>query len=114
MIQIDSAALSALRNLAAELPETVAGLRLVPSGDACQGWQVALSWCQARDSNDLCWSQEGVTLISDRRHWPTLQGCEIALAERNGETGLNIRLQPAGCQCERGSCSPAEPVSMAG
>ena len=114
MIQIDSAALSALRNLAAELPETVAGLRLVPSGDACQGWRVALSWCQARDSNDLCWSQEGVTLIADRRHWPTLQGCEIALAERNGETGLNIRLQPAGCQCERGSCSPAEPVSMAG
>ena len=34
MIQIDSAALSALRTLAAALPETVAGLRLVPSGDA--------------------------------------------------------------------------------
>ena len=114
MIQIDSAALSALRTLAAALPETVAGLRLVPSGDACQGWQLHLMWCRQREVNDLCWSQEGVTLIADRRHWPTLQGCEIVLAERHGEPGLNIRLQPAGCQCERGSCSPAEPAQLAG
>ena len=107
MLQIDPDALEALYRVQNQLTTPALGLRLIPSGDACQGWQLQLGWSNRLLADDLRWQCGEPTLIADRHHWPLLRGSQLSLSEKNGETGLSVRLQPASCQCEHSSCEPA-------
>ena len=106
MLDIDTAALAALRQLQRQLPEPVAGLRLIPGGDACQGWRLSMVWVRAAGMDEICWLQDGVMWIADRRDWPLLRGGQIRLVEREGVRGLAVTLQPDSCQCASGHCAP--------
>ena len=107
MLQIDSGALKALQTLKAELSKPVQGLRMIPSGDNCQGYQLQLGWSDKLFTDDLQFELAGITLIADRSHWSLLQGGTIELTEKEGIPGLSVKLQPAGCQCESGRCDPS-------
>lgn len=117
MLDIESAALAVLRQLQRQLPEPVAGLRLVPGGDACQGWQLSMAWARVAGMDEVCWLQDGMMWIADRRDWPLLRGSQIRLVERDGVRGLAVTLQPSSCQCASGHCSPqttAQPADVDG
>ena len=106
MIDIQPEALATLQALQQSLTQPHFGLRLVVSGDPCHGSNLAVGWSAQMLGDDLRLDLPGLSLVADRRQWPQLKGAVITLAQRQGETGLEIKLQPAGCQCDTGRCEP--------
>ena len=106
MLEIEPSALAVLKRLQLNLNTPAAGLRLSASGDACQGIKVQAAWSATVCAEDVPMTISELVLLADEPAWALLQEANISLGERQGESGLLIKVTPTACQCAKGSCTP--------
>lgn len=112
MLEIEPSALAVLKRLQLNLNIPAAGLRLSASGDACQGIKVQAGWSGSQRPEDVPMAISGLVLLADAPAWALLQEAHISLGERQGESGLLIKVTPTSCQCAKGSCTPEDQQSQ--
>jgi iron-sulfur cluster insertion protein len=78
-------------------------LRLAVSGGGCSGFQYNFSFDRARNSDDLAFERDGVTLIIDEVSLDLVKGAEIDFVEDMMGASFQVKNPNAASSCGCGS-----------
>lgn len=112
MIQIEAETVHQLISLHQQLRVPCAGLRIVLTGDACQGWRVGLAWSAEARPQEYAVDYQGLVLLAPIAHWPYLQGARIQAGDRDGQRGVWVELQAKACHCDNQVCASTQAISL--
>jgi Fe-S cluster assembly iron-binding protein IscA len=109
MIRIEEDAQALLLKRLHALPQSVAGLRVVLTGNTCHGLHGALQWSALLRPDDQWEDNQGVRILAAPAFWPYLDNATISLGNNGEQSGLWLTLQPTACDCDNRDCAVPHP-----